>query len=155
MEEVSDLTFNVHLFSDFEMASSSNSYRKSSSVVKFRNRTCWCGAKAEVKISESRKNPKKLYYCCRNDKCEFFDWCIEEFESNVCTGTAMSNVHVGIDGNIDQVINNPSQRGINERRSLDLKQLEANVSSGNTLLFGICCMLGLVTIIVFGILLKM
>ena len=67
----------------------------------------------------------------------------------------MSNVHVGFDDNIDQVIDNPSQRGINERRSLDLKQLEANVSSGNTLLFGICCMLGLVTIIVFGILLKM
>ena len=39
----------------------------------FQNRGCWYGERAVVKISESTKNPRKLYFTCHNGKCNFFN----------------------------------------------------------------------------------
>ncbi|KAJ4707605.1 hypothetical protein OWV82_021103 [Melia azedarach] len=33
---------------------------------------CICNKKAAVKISESRDNPKKPFYCCKYDECLYF-----------------------------------------------------------------------------------
>ena len=39
-----------------------------------RNRHCHCGRRAVIKISESQKNPNRLYAKCTDNKCSFFDW---------------------------------------------------------------------------------
>lgn len=42
-----------------------------------------CNKKAAVKISESRHNPNKLYYCCRYDECSFIRfWYPSEYDFN-------------------------------------------------------------------------
>ncbi|GMP87910.1 hypothetical protein CsSME_00047422 [Camellia sinensis var. sinensis] len=38
------------------------------------NQRCNCGKKAAVFISESEKNPGRLYFKCPNRMCEFFGW---------------------------------------------------------------------------------
>lgn len=40
----------------------------------FRNKSCRCGKKAAVKISESKDNPGKLYFICAQRQCKFFSW---------------------------------------------------------------------------------
>ena len=45
-----------------------------SSITGLRNRNCHCGRKAAIKISESQKNPNRLYAKCTNNKCSYFDW---------------------------------------------------------------------------------
>ena len=42
--------------------------------LKFRNRRCRCGRKAEVMISDSVDNPYKLFFRCRLKNCGFFEW---------------------------------------------------------------------------------
>ena len=56
------------------MASSSlvDSSWNSPTSFSIRNRYCHCHRKASIKISESRRNPNKLYFCCSN--CKFFQW---------------------------------------------------------------------------------
>ena len=46
----------------------------SGGVLIFKNKTCRCGKKAGVKISESFDNPGKLYYICERRQCKFFSW---------------------------------------------------------------------------------
>ncbi|GMP74706.1 hypothetical protein CsSME_00032051 [Camellia sinensis var. sinensis] len=40
----------------------------------FENKRCKCGKKAGVYISESEKNPGKLYFKCANKACDYFAW---------------------------------------------------------------------------------
>ncbi|THG20785.1 hypothetical protein TEA_003859 [Camellia sinensis var. sinensis] len=40
----------------------------------FQNKRCKCGKKAGVYISESEKNPGKLYFKCANKACDYFAW---------------------------------------------------------------------------------
>ncbi|CAL5391742.1 unnamed protein product [Camellia sinensis] len=55
------------------MASSNNG----SNILKYRRKTCLCGQKASIKVtqSERNKNKGKLYYACAEGKCKFWDWC--------------------------------------------------------------------------------
>ncbi len=57
------------------------------SGLRYVNKTCCCGHRARVRISESDMNMNKLYYCCPHDKCRFFRWCIPitEFEETSST----------------------------------------------------------------------
>ncbi|CAL5337773.1 unnamed protein product [Camellia sinensis] len=56
-----------------DMASSSNE----SNILKYRNKTCFCGQKAAIKVTQSERNNNKgkLYYACTKRKCKFWDWC--------------------------------------------------------------------------------
>ena len=45
-----------------------------SSVCGMRNRKCYCGRRATIKISESQKNPNRLYAKCTSEKCNYFEW---------------------------------------------------------------------------------
>ena len=59
------------------MASSSRSVNSGTgrgTRYRFQNRRCYCGRKAEVKISESIDNPEKLFFKCKD--CGFFEWWI-------------------------------------------------------------------------------
>ena len=114
-------------------SSSSNSYKPCLSKVKFRNVSCDCGARASVRISESKKNPNRLYYCCAVDRCKFWDWCLEDYDGNPK----------------EQQVTSEDQR-VNER----LKYLEAKFCHGNSLLFGICLVLVFIAAIVLAILIK-
>ena len=42
--------------------------------IRFRNRKCLCGVKAEVRISDSQANPDRLFFRCRSSSCNFFEW---------------------------------------------------------------------------------
>ena len=56
------------------MASSSfqgQSYNSPSSLS-MKNRYCKCNRKATLRISESERNPDKLYFSC--SKCNYFQW---------------------------------------------------------------------------------
>ena len=55
--------------------------------LRYVNKTCHCGHRARVRISEFDMNMNKLYYCCPHDKCRFFRWCIPitEFEATSLT----------------------------------------------------------------------
>ena len=57
-----------------QMASSSSrgEFWNSPTSFTIRNRYCRCNRKATIKISESERNPHKLYFCCTN--CRFFEW---------------------------------------------------------------------------------
>ena len=57
------------------------------SGLRYVNKTCRCGHRAGVRISESDMNMNKLYYCRSHDKCRFFRWCIPitEFEATSST----------------------------------------------------------------------
>ncbi|KAL7220572.1 hypothetical protein ACSBR2_013452 [Camellia fascicularis] len=56
-----------------DIASSSNG----SNILKYRNKTCFCGQKAAIKVTQSERNNNKgkLYYACAKRKCKFWDWC--------------------------------------------------------------------------------
>ena len=56
------------------MASSSlvDSSWNSPTSFSIRYKYCYCHRKASIKISESRRNPNKLYFGCSN--CKFFQW---------------------------------------------------------------------------------
>ncbi|TXG47750.1 hypothetical protein EZV62_027044 [Acer yangbiense] len=41
-------------------------------MIKFKNRLCYCRKKAAIKISESQKNPSKLFFSCESRKCNFY-----------------------------------------------------------------------------------
>jgi hypothetical protein len=51
------------------------------------NKTCRCGHRAWVRISESNRNMNKLYYCCPIDKCGFFEWCVPINELGASSST--------------------------------------------------------------------
>ena len=71
--------------------------------LKFRNRKCRCGVRAEVMISDSRDNPYHLFFRCRHKSCKFFEWWsldadnpyfeeeIEGITSNICGHDGSSN----------------------------------------------------------------
>ena len=46
--------------------------RNSLSSFTIRNRYCLCKRKATIKISESKRNPNKLFFCCAN--YNYFQW---------------------------------------------------------------------------------
>ncbi|CAL5344692.1 unnamed protein product [Camellia sinensis] len=56
-----------------DMASSNNG----SNILKYRSKTCLCGQKVTIKVtqSERNKNKGKLYCACAERKCNFWDWC--------------------------------------------------------------------------------
>ncbi|KAK2653620.1 hypothetical protein Ddye_013476 [Dipteronia dyeriana] len=62
--------------------SSSSTMALNGGIIKFKNRKCSCGIKADVKISDSQNNLSKLYFFCERGKCNFYrflDPDIEEF----------------------------------------------------------------------------
>ncbi|KAK1321068.1 hypothetical protein QJS10_CPA03g01446 [Acorus calamus] len=60
------------------MGSSSNVSSSSKAMdLSFKNILCKCRCKAAIKISESDRNPNKLYYTCMGlsgKQCNFFQW---------------------------------------------------------------------------------
>ena len=48
--------------------------------VRFRNRICRCGVRAEVAISESANSRGCLYFKCRERRCNFFAWGVMDSE---------------------------------------------------------------------------
>ena len=63
------------------MASSSASSEVNGGLIKFKNRRCYCGRKASVKISKSTKNPSKL---CDQRKYKYYTfWSPDNEEYNV------------------------------------------------------------------------
>lgn len=43
--------------------------------IQYVNKFCFCGHIAEIKVSNTANNPKRLFYTCRNRACTFFLWC--------------------------------------------------------------------------------
>ena len=64
----------------FFQAMASQCSNEVGSEIRFMNRNCYCGRKASIRISETKRNPKKLFYKC--DKCNFFAWWDEGSSSN-------------------------------------------------------------------------
>ena len=56
------------LLQHFEM-SSSNSVPSNTDEGRFLNINCKCNKRARVKLSESKSNPNRLYYCCQDNVC--------------------------------------------------------------------------------------
>ena len=52
-------------------ATSSSTTNINGGIIKFKNRRCYCGVKAAVKIFDSQNNPNKLYFVCERGKCKF------------------------------------------------------------------------------------
>ncbi|CAL5385152.1 unnamed protein product [Camellia sinensis] len=55
----------------------SMAYTSTSSTIDgrlFENRGCKCGKKVAVKISDSQKNPRRLYFKCADGRCNYFAW---------------------------------------------------------------------------------
>ena len=66
------------------MTSSSASSEVNGGLIKFKNRRCYCGRKASVKISESTKNPSKLYFTCDQGKRKYYTfWSPDDEEYNM------------------------------------------------------------------------
>ncbi|CAL5392434.1 unnamed protein product [Camellia sinensis] len=61
-----------HSLSNMSMAYTSTSSSNDGRL--FENRRCKCEKKAAVKISNSVKNPGRLYFKCADGKCDFFAW---------------------------------------------------------------------------------
>ncbi|CAL5402697.1 unnamed protein product [Camellia sinensis] len=40
----------------------------------FENRGCKCDKKTAIKVSDSLKNPGRLYFKCADGKCDYFAW---------------------------------------------------------------------------------
>ncbi|KAK2451994.1 hypothetical protein QL285_010998 [Trifolium repens] len=72
------------------MASSSNSISKIT-WIRYANMRCLCQRVAEIKVSLTYRNPNRLFYTCKEDKCKLFCWCEpipddiggEQIDSNV------------------------------------------------------------------------
>lgn len=43
--------------------------------LQYVNRVCKCGTTADIKVSNTRQNPRRLFYTCRTRACDFFFWC--------------------------------------------------------------------------------
>ena len=58
----------------------SQSSNSGSRWINFHNKKCKCGKNALLRISESKNNPNRLYYCCVNgeNSCGFFEWWMPE-----------------------------------------------------------------------------
>ena len=114
------------------MASSSQptEFWNSPTTFSIKNRYCYCNRKATVKISESEKNPDKLYFCC--SKCRYFKWYDGGEEEEV--NSRRSNQ----DTNRERNISRARVLGISERQSepnVELqRQLPAQSVLGNVLL---------------------
>ena len=73
-------------------------------MIIFRNKSCICGKKAGVNISNSKNNPGKLFYICENRQCKYFSrWepdsreftsCLPSFEENNSYSTILEEVKV-------------------------------------------------------------
>lgn len=55
--------------------SSSTSTGNRPKYLQYCNNYCYCGMVAEIKVSNTTNNPKRLFYTCRNRACTFFLWC--------------------------------------------------------------------------------
>jgi hypothetical protein len=85
------------------MPSSSNSSAMGT-WIRFKNRVCFCGKgkKAYLRISETSKNPGRLFFTC--DGCKFFKWWSpddEEWESIVQVVSTERNVSAAPSSNLD------------------------------------------------------
>lgn len=95
--------------------------------ISFKNKYCYCGKKALIRISESEKNPNKLFYKC--DSCKFFSWWEDESKVNCETASSRewmnSNRSSGHDHDDDDY----------ERIKHRLAKLEANQNGVYVILF--------------------
>lgn len=121
------------------MANSSASINSGSiGYPQVRNEKCFCGRRARVKISESPKNPNRLYFTCCSDEggtrgCQFFKWL----------------VLFGTDGTIKTPITNYNAEGEEEiaKMKQSMAEIKSDVKTYKLLLAG---MLGLLFIILVG-----
>lgn len=73
------------------MQSSSASSDINGGKIKFKNRWCHCRRKAGIRISESTKNPSKLYFFCLQGKCNYYSfWTPDNEEFNIDDDDASS-----------------------------------------------------------------
>ncbi|XP_028801530.1 sister chromatid cohesion protein PDS5 homolog [Neltuma alba] len=55
--------------------------------LRYRNRTCLCNQRASIQISDSDKNPGKLYATCATRRCKYFAWVTPEIaETKIANG---------------------------------------------------------------------
>ncbi|KAG5547949.1 hypothetical protein RHGRI_013587 [Rhododendron griersonianum] len=80
------------------MSSSTTGSSKKQNYIKYKNRKCHCGERCAVKISESEKNPGRLYYRCELEVnqggCHVWDWCNPINQLQVPTSTYAPNDNV-------------------------------------------------------------
>lgn len=102
------------------MHSSSASSEVNGGIIKFKNRRCYCGKKAGVRISESATNPYKLYFICFLGKCNYYSfWTPDNEEFNLYD-----------DASSEQRENKLMQSGMQERNELkDLTTRVRNLES--------------------------
>ena len=72
-----NICFHLYVHQTFDkishILSSSNSQAPDYNI-QFYNKYCRCDRRAAKRISESQLNYSKLYFCCQERKCEFFQW---------------------------------------------------------------------------------
>ncbi|KAJ4724464.1 Armadillo-type fold containing protein, partial [Melia azedarach] len=56
------------------MSSTSGGININGDIIKMKNRECFCGDKAGIRVSESSRNPNKIYFICQSRKCKYFEW---------------------------------------------------------------------------------
>lgn len=43
--------------------------------LEYENQSCFCGINAAIKVSNTERNKRKLFYTCDKRSCTFFKWC--------------------------------------------------------------------------------
>ncbi|GMP93169.1 hypothetical protein CsSME_00043119 [Camellia sinensis var. sinensis] len=82
----------------------------------FENKRCKCGKKAGVYISESEKNPGKMYFKCANKDCDYFAWGVAS------TGSGSNIQKSGYDYDFarnNELVNILEQLDANQRERLE------------------------------------
>jgi hypothetical protein len=81
------------------MASSNNSGSASKeSWIRYTNMICKCRLVADIKVSMSKQNPNRLYYSCKEKKCQWVGWCEPIEDDDVGNNRVQTNDSFGITG---------------------------------------------------------
>ena len=43
--------------------------------LRYRNKVCYCGLKAGIKVTQNERNKGKLYWVCPKGTCKLWEWC--------------------------------------------------------------------------------
>jgi hypothetical protein len=71
-DDATNSSYNTFFFCIGSKMSSTSVSDRAPNGLRYVNKTCRCGHRAGVRISEFDINMNKLYYCCPHDKCIFF-----------------------------------------------------------------------------------
>ena len=108
---------------------------------KFKNKFCYCGRKALLKISETQKHPDMLFYKC--DKCKYFSWWNDDLTGNV---DSSSNTGVLRNGGTDD--NGSEWLDAYHRMNERVAKVEANLN-------GVYAIVGFMVIVFVCVLFKL